>query len=177
VESTIVDCTVAPPLVRRAGGVTMEQLTAVVAEAVLTSHESTPERAQVAPGQLLRHYAPAAPVTVFAGAAADVVRRLAAEARHQAASGRRVGVLAPDEDLLSLAPALAAAASRGRIVVASLGQRGTPAEAAQRLFAALRALDAEGVEVIVAAGPDRHGLGVAVWDRLQRAAEGRVVRV
>jgi L-threonylcarbamoyladenylate synthase len=131
----------------------------------------------VAPGQLLRHYAPAAPVTVFAGAAADVVRRLAAEARHQAASGRRVGVLAPDEDLLSLAPALAAAASRGRIVVASLGQRGTPAEAAQRLFAALRALDAEGVEVIVAAGPDRHGLGVAVWDRLQRAAEGRVVRV
>ena len=74
-------------------------------------------------------------------------------------------------------PALAAAASHGRIVVASLGRRAEPAEAAQRLFAALRRLDDDGVDVIVASGPDRQGLGAAVWDRLRRAAEGRVVLV
>ncbi len=176
VESTIVDCTVTPPVVRRAGGITLEALRAVVPEVVVaTAGDASPDAAQVAPGQLLRHYAPAAPLTVYTGEPSAVVRRLAAESRTHAASGRRVGVLAPDEDLLALAPELAAAASQGRVVVASLGKRAVPAEAARRLFAALRWLDDEAVDVIVAAGPVRDALGAAVWDRLRRAAEGRVV--
>jgi L-threonylcarbamoyladenylate synthase len=178
VESTIVDCTVTPPLVRRAGGITLEALRAVVPEIVVaTGPDASPDAAQVAPGQLLRHYAPAAPLTVYTGAADAVVRRLAAESRRHAASGRRVGVLAPDEDLVALAPELAAAASQGRVVVASLGKREVPAEAARRLFAALRWLDGEAVDLIVAAGPVRGDLGAAVWDRLRRAAEGRLVPV
>ena len=177
VESTIVDCTVTPPAVRRAGGISIEQLRAVVPEVVVITLEGSADHVQVAPGQLLRHYAPAASLTVFAGPVEAVVRRLAAESRTHAAAGRRVGVLAPDDDLVALAPALAAVAAHGRIVVASLGRRGAPAEAAQRLFAALRQLDADGVDVIVASGPDRHGLGAAVWDRLRRAAEGRVLQV
>lgn len=176
VESTIVDCTVAPPVVRRAGGITLEALRVVVPEiAVATAADASPDQAQIAPGQLLRHYAPAAPLTVYTGAADAVVRRLAAESRRHAASGRRVGVLAPDEDLVALAPELAAAASQGRVVVASLGKREVPAEAARRLFAALRWLDGEAVDLIVAAGPVRGDLGAAVWDRLRRAAEGRLV--
>jgi L-threonylcarbamoyladenylate synthase len=177
VESTIVDCTVVPPVVRRAGGITIEALRAVAPDIVATTMDASLAQAQIAPGQLLRHYAPAAPLTVYIGDPADVVRRLSAEARMSVASGRRVGVLAPDEDLTALAPAIAATASQGRVVVASLGQRDEPAQAARRLFAALRLLDAEAVDVIVAAGPARHGLGAAVWDRLRRAAEGRVVPV
>jgi L-threonylcarbamoyladenylate synthase len=177
VESTIVDCTVTPARVLRAGGVTLEQLAAVIPGLAVESLDAAPDRAQVAPGQLLRHYAPSAPLTVFTGAVVPVVARLTTEARTHAAAGRRVGVLAPDEDLRALAPALAASAAHGRIVVASLGRRADPAAAAQRLFAALRTLDAQAVDVIVAAGPDRHGLGAAVWDRLRRAAEGRVVAV
>ncbi len=177
VESTIVDCTVTPPAVRRAGGLSVEQLRAVVPDIAVVTLDGSADHVQVAPGQLLRHYAPAASMTVFAGPVAAVVRRLAAESRTQSAAGHRVGVLAPDEDLVALAPSLAAAASHGRIVVASLGRRGEPAEAAQRLFAALRRLDDDGVDVIVASGPDRQGLGAAVWDRLRRAAEGRVVAV
>ena len=177
VESTIVDCTVVPPVVRRAGGIPVEALRRVAPDIVTTTTDASPAEAQIAPGQLLRHYAPSAPLTVYSGDPADVVRRLSAEARKSVASGRRVGVLAPDEDLMALAPAIAATASQGRVVVASLGQRDEPAQAAQRLFAALRLLDAEAVDVIVAAGPARHGLGAAVWDRLRRAAEGRVVMV
>ncbi|MGE0361953.1 MAG: L-threonylcarbamoyladenylate synthase [Vicinamibacterales bacterium] len=177
VESTIVDCTVEPAVVRRAGGIPLERLRAVVPGIVAVAGEAAVEQAQVAPGQLLRHYAPAAALTVYAGAPADVVRRLSAEVRTHVASGRRVGVLAPDEDLVAIAPDVAAVSSHGRVVVATLGRRGEPAQAAQRLFAALRALDGDGVDVIVASGPERHDLGAAVWDRLRRAAEGRVVPV
>jgi L-threonylcarbamoyladenylate synthase len=177
VESTIVDCTGAAPVVRRAGAITLEALRAVVPDVTVVTADVSPDRVQVAPGQLLRHYAPAARLTVFAGEPARVVRRLATEARAQAAAGRRVGVLAPDDDLVELAPELAAAASQGRVIVASLGKRAEPAEAAQRLFAALRWLDGEAVDVIVASGPVRDALGAAVWDRLRRAAEGRVIAV
>ena len=177
VESTIVDCTVSPPVVRRAGGVPFDALAEVVpglrvADAVIDVRE-----AQGAPGQLLRHYAPDARLTVYAGDPVAVVARLASEARAHVGRGSRVGVLAPEEDLMALAPDVAAAATRGRVMVASLGPRHDPAAAARLLFGALRRLDHERVDVIVAAGPARHGLGAAVWDRLRRAAEGRVIPV
>jgi len=176
VESTIVDCTVEPPVIRRAGGITREQIAAVLPEIAMVTTNGSAAHAQLAPGQLLRHYAPSAPVTVYAGEADAVVRRIAAEARTQAASGHRVGVLAPDEVLTALAPALAAAATHGRIAVAALGRRAAPDEAARRLFAALRSLEADRVDVILATGPEGAGLGAAVWDRLRRAAEGRVIQ-
>ncbi len=175
VESTIVDCTQSPPVVRRAGGVPFDALAGVVPGLRTSDTVTQIGTAQIAPGQLLRHYAPDARLTVFAGAATKVVARMASDARTHVARGARVGVLAPEEDLLALAPELAAAAARGRIVVASLGPRNDPSAAARVLFAALRTLDAGAVDVILASGPVTSGLGAAVWDRLRRAAEGRVV--
>lgn len=175
VESTIVDCTVSPPLVRRAGGVPLEALVGVVPQIAVADEVVGVDRAQLAPGQLLRHYAPAARLTVYDGAPGDGVARVAREVRQATASGRRVGVLAPDDALTALAPEIAAAASAGRVVVQTLGPRDDGAAAARVLFAALRALDAAGVDVILALGPTRTGLGAAVWDRLRRAAEGRIV--
>lgn len=175
VESTIVDCTVSPPLVRRAGGVPLEALVAVVPDIAVADEVVGIDRAQLAPGQLLRHYAPAARLTVYDGTPADGVARVAREVRQATGSGRRVGVLAPEDALTALAPEIAAAASAGRVVVQTLGPRDDGAAAARALFAALRALDAAGVDVILALGPTRTGLGAAVWDRLRRAAEGRIV--
>lgn len=177
VESTIVDCTVDPPVVRRAGGVTLDALRACLpaiasVEAVVDAGD-----AQIAPGQLLRHYAPAARVTVYDGALDAAIARVVREVRTAVGAGQRVGVLAPDEALTALAPELAARAVHGRVVVASLGRRDDPAAAAHVLFARLRELDADLVDVILALGPVRTGLGAAVWDRLRRAAEGRVVAV
>ena len=177
VESTIVDCTVSPPLVRRAGGVPLEALVDVVPAIVVAHETADAAHAQLAPGQLLRHYAPAARLTAYDGSLEACVARVAREVRQLAASGTRVGVLAPDEALTALAPAIAAPASAGRVTVASLGPRDDGAAAARVLFASLRQLDGAAVEVILALGPTRAGLGAAVWDRLRRAAEGRVVRV
>ena len=98
VESTIVDCTVVPPVVRRAGGVPIEALAGVVTELAQADGGADVRVPQLAPGQLLRHYAPPARLTVYDGAPAAGVARVAREVRQLTASGARVGVLAPDED-------------------------------------------------------------------------------
>jgi L-threonylcarbamoyladenylate synthase len=67
-------------------------------------------------------------------------------------------------------------AATGRVEVMPYGSRLDPARAARELFAALRALDQTGVTYILATSIGTDGLGLAVRDRLVRAAEGRVVR-
>jgi L-threonylcarbamoyladenylate synthase len=161
----------------RPGGVTREQLLVHVPDLVVDAASARLEVAQTAPGQLLRHYAPDAPVTMFTGEAIAVQQRLGAEARTAVGKGHRVGILAPEEDILALAPVLAAAATTGRVLLRAYGRRTAPEQAAQALFEALRALDAEHPDVILASDVGTEGLGAAVRDRLTRAAEGRVVRV
>lgn len=177
VESTIVDCTVSPPVVRRAGGVPLEAIREIVPDVVAHEAIAGVSEAQIAPGQLLRHYAPAARLTVYDGDPAEVEARVLREVRQAAGAGQRYGVLAPQESLLALAPSIAAAAARGRVVSASLGPREDPGAAARVLFARLRELDEAAVDAIAAILPAGHGLGAAVRDRLRRAAEGRVVAV
>lgn len=177
IESTIVDFTVDPPVMRRPGGLTLEQIRSVVPEVVAVSEQGRAEVAQVAPGQLTRHYAPQAELTLYIGAANLAIARVAADTRTLAAKGARVGILAPEEDLRALAPELAPLAATGRVEVQPYGSRRDPERSARELFAGLRALDATGVTHILASAIDADGLGLAVVDRLTRAAEGRVRKV
>ena len=176
-ESTIVDFTVEPPVMRRPGGLTLDQIHTVVPEVVATTQQGSAAVAQAAPGQLTRHYAPRAELTLYEGETARVVQRVAADVRTLTAKGERVGILAPEEDLLALAPELAPLAAAGRVAVRPYGSRLDLARAARELFAALRELDATGVSHILATSIGTEGLGIAVLDRLTRAAEGRVRRV
>ncbi|MFA5907371.1 MAG: L-threonylcarbamoyladenylate synthase [Vicinamibacterales bacterium] len=173
-ESTIVDFTVDPPVMRRPGGLTLEQIRAVVPEVVAIEQRGSAEAAQLAPGQLTRHYAPRAALTLFEGLSDAVIAGVGAEVRSLTAQGHRVGILAPEEDLLALAPVLAPVAAAGRVDVRPYGSRSDPARAARELFAALRDLDGTGVDVILATSIGTAGLGLAVRDRLIRAADGRI---
>ncbi len=175
-ESTIVDFTVDPPVMRRPGGLTLEQIQSVVPEVIAVAQQGSADVAQMSPGQLTRHYAPRAELTLYAGAADRVLARVAADARTLAAAGARVGILAPEDDLLLLAPELAPLAASGRIEVRPYGSRTDQARAARELYAALRALDETGVSHILATEIGAGGLGLAVLDRLTRAADGRVRR-
>jgi L-threonylcarbamoyladenylate synthase len=178
-ESTIVDFTVDPPVVRRPGGITFEQVHSLVPEVVFESLSTqapgpTPQAPQVAPGQLMRHYAPRAELILYEGNPAEVVSRIGADVRTAVAQGARVGILAPEEDLAALAPVVASTAAAGRVEVRPFGARKDPERAGRELFAALRDLDATGVTLILAASMGRDGLALAIRDRLVRAAEGRV---
>ena len=175
VESTILDLTVSPPLVRRPGGTAFDALRDVLPDVQMSAGFLDDVVAQPAPGQLIRHYAPRATLTLYRGDPERVVVRLASDARTAVASGSRVGILAPEEDLLALAPRLAASAAAGRIVTARLGSRRDTASSARDLFQSLRALDSAGVDVIYASVPEEGAFADALVDRLTRAAEGRVV--
>jgi L-threonylcarbamoyladenylate synthase len=174
VESTIVDFSVDPPVLRRPGGITFEQVHSLVPEVVLATQQVSDAEPQLAPGQMTRHYAPTADLTFYEGDAASVVERIGADVRTAVAGGSRVGILAPEEDLTALAPIIAATAAAGRVEVRPCGSRRDAARAARDLFAGLRELDASGVDVIFAASPGTGGLALAVRDRLMRAADGRI---
>jgi L-threonylcarbamoyladenylate synthase len=167
VESTVLDLTGSVPIVLRPGAVTVEMLETVVPRvevrtAALASGQTT---AMPSPGMLARHYAPRAPLALYEDeAGAALPPRLLADARAQRDAGRLVGVLAADEDQGELA-------ALPGVRMAVVGSTADLAAVASRLYAALRELDAAGVDVILARGfPATSGLGVAISDRLRRAA-------
>jgi hypothetical protein len=108
-------------------------------------------------------------MTLYYGAAVSLPGALRAGVEQAVAAGHRVGVLATRDD---------AAMLRGMpVVVADIGAPGDMAAIAARLYAALRELDAQHVDVIFARMPAADDpLARAVRDRLHRAA-ARAVRV
>jgi len=173
-ESTIVDFTADPPVLRRPGGITFEQVRSLVPEVIVQSGQGGAEEPQSAPGQMTRHYAPKAELTLYEGPSDAVVRRVAADLRSATAAGDRVGILAPEEDLSALAPDIAARATSGRIETIPYGSRNDLERSARELYASIRTLDATGVAKIFAIGVGAEGLARAIHDRLIRAADGRV---
>ena len=173
-ESTIVDFTSDPPMIRRPGGITFEQVHSLVPEVVFATQQGSDDQPQVAPGQLTRHYAPNAELTLYEGAEQAVRERVAADLRSITASGDRVGILAPEEDLKALAPEIAARAASGRIESIPYGSRSDLERSGRELYASIRALDATGVTRILAIGVGSDGIARAIHDRLMRAADGRI---
>ena len=164
VESTIVDLTVTPPRLLRPGGVTLEELRDVLGEvavdAAVTRLMGADEHPR-APGMKYRHYAPKAPVTEVQGDPAESARYIR---RHV---GDRDGVICFDEfvPLFEGHPTEA------------MGPAADQAEQARRVFDALRYFDGTGVEQIWAQGPDPSGIGLAVSNRLNKAAGFHIVQV
>jgi L-threonylcarbamoyladenylate synthase len=120
---------------------------------------------------LLRHYSPRATLRLFEGVDTNVRRALVDAALSLIAAGRSVGVLVADEDR----PALADLADLN-VPIRALGSLADLDQVARNLFAMLRDLDSLGLEVILARTFPRTGVGLAIYDRLLRAAEGRVDR-
>ena len=157
VESTIIDLTVQPPRLLRPGGLPLEELEAVLGEVAVDKavwqRLGDGEKAK-APGMKYRHYAPRAAVTVVTG----TPRRSAAYIREHLPAG--AGVICFDE----YAPLFA-----GHIVH-RLGSQEDKLAQAQHVFDALRTFDDTDVTAILAQCPDESGLGLAVGNRLKKAA-------
>jgi len=170
VESTVVDLTTEPPIVLRPGGVPLEALrellpTIRVAPRALPTDARQQEATLArAPGQMERHYAPHARLIAFDGAGATAIAAIRAEALAALGRGERVGALLADDEVAWLADL--------PVTVARLGPLADQAALARHLYAALRELDAAGVDVLLAHTFGRAGLGLALEDRLRRAAGG-----
>lgn len=163
VESTIIDLTCTPPRILRQGGVPAEQLATVLGDVSIHTAIVADADAAPAPGMLLKHYSPRAPVTIFRGSTTAIQTHIVTLA-HQKTP---LAWLCYDEDV--------AIATQAHIPFATLGARDNGAVVATRLFAAIRELDALTVAQIVTSEPIGAGVAAAVRDRLFRAAEGRIV--
>lgn len=147
VESTVLDLSGAQPMLLRPGGVTVEAIEAVIGPVAHGGSVVAMESLR-SPGQLASHYAPSLPVRLDAVSATC------------------------DEALLAFGPP-----GEGSGVLYQLSESGDVVEAAARLFDGLRWLDAEGqrrgLRGIAAMPVPEAGLGLAINDRLRRAAAPR----
>lgn len=164
VESTIIDLTCTPPRLLRPGGLPLEALEEILGEVAVdkavVSRLADGERPR-APGMKYRHYAPKAPVTVVTGDPAQS----AAYIREHLTPGAGVICFHEFTGLFE-----------GHIVH-DLGHSLDKAEQARHVFDALRTFDETDVPEIWAQCPDNGGLGLAVGNRLKKAAGFHVVEV
>jgi L-threonylcarbamoyladenylate synthase len=166
VESTVLDLSGDVPMILRPGAVSLDMLRAILPDVERRAADAAASGAQPSPGLLERHYSPRAPLTVYDGA--DAVARLIRDACASLADGRRLGIMAADEDRAALSEIERAG---GPATIAYLGSEGDLATVASRLYAAIRELDASGVDQIVTRSfPGDDGLAVAIRDRLRRAS-------
>ena len=157
VESTIIDLTVTPPQLLRPGGLPLESLRGALGEVTVdkavTQKMADGEKPR-APGMKYRHYAPKAPVTVVTGGAKASARYLLTHAAGNA------GIICFDE----FVPVFESH------IVHPLGASGDKRAQAQHVFDALRTFDETDVPEIWAQCPDSKGLGLAIGNRLKKAA-------
>lgn len=172
VESTVLDVTGEQPMILRLGAVTPEMLREVLGTVgVRHTHEPPPTGPLPSPGLLERHYSPRAPLTLYEGP--DALRSLFRDATAAVAAGQRVGLMLARGDLdgatFSVEPH-----ARQNVTVRELGPE--LSDVARTLYGALRDLDNASVDAILArAFSTADGLGLAIADRMRRAAAGRVV--
>jgi L-threonylcarbamoyladenylate synthase len=145
VESTVVDLTSPKPALLRPGGIAKSAIERVLGQTLRRIHPGAGDGARLSPGQLASHYAPRARVRLG-------VRHPAPDEAFLAFGGIPAGI---DAKALDLSP------------------RRDLVEAAANLFAMLRSLDRPDITAIAVAPIPRRGLGLAINDRLERAAAPR----
>lgn len=145
VESTIITVREQSIWILRSGPITAEDLRPFAKEVAVANRSALPN----APGQMKSHYAPKTPLNVLAQGARPGIEK-----------GRRVALLAwcSDDD------------AKGFSKVEVLSRTGDLKEAAATLFAKLRILDSAKLDLIVAEAVPEEGLGIAIMDRLRKAA-------
>lgn len=158
VESTVIDCTTEPATILRPGGVTKEAIEAVIGPVNLDANLNDETAAPRSPGMKYTHYAPSAPLYLVDGGREELVRII----MERKDAGKQVGALVFDEE-----PTPAD-------VTLSLGR--SMETAAQRLYEALRTFDETDVEEIYVNRIEPTGVALAVYNRLYKAAGGKVIR-
>lgn len=143
IESTILDISGTTPTILRQGGVIQTDIETLIGQVSVFTGHT---QAPIAPGQMQSHYAPQAQL------------RLNAAQAHA------------DEAWLMFGPELG---TNGGITRLNLSERGDLHEAAANLFAMLRELDKADISTIAVMPIPETGLGLAINDRLRRAAAPR----
>lgn len=164
-ESTIVKIDGDGLILLRPGGISCDALSLVcekvtVADAVL--HQLAENERPLSPGMKYRHYAPTAPLVLLKGEDENVIAYLKAET-----VARKCAILCYNEECNALSDS----------TLFPIGQKDDLVTQAHRLFAALREADSSDAEIIYAHLPPQNGIGLALYNRLIRAAAHTIKEV
>ena len=168
-ESTVISLAGEKPCILRPGGVTKAMLEEVLGEVDLAGSILRPlEKGEKAlsPGMMYKHYSPDGQVTLIEGEESAVVEALRKLYAHAASESHRACVMCFSEHVAALADCQPH----------DIGSKDDPSEVAHRLFATLRGLDEEKMDVIFSEVMPPEGVGLAVMNRLGRAAGFRTVQ-
>lgn len=166
-ESTIIDLSGETPMILRPGYITQEMLEEIVGN-VGTDRSILDDSSGIAPkapGMKYRHYAPRGSLVVVEGRQERVMAYINGCLGECRAGGMKSGVIATDET----------AAGYVADSVKSVGKREDECAIARHLFQILREFDDEGVQAIYAEAFDSKGVGLAVMNRLLKAAGHQVI--
>lgn len=170
VESTIIDCTVNPPVVLRPGGTTVEMLKELDNRIELDKglmSKPTEDFKPKAPGMKYRHYAPKAKVRIVSGKREKTIEKICEIVHNYIDDGKKVGILASEENSKYYV--------EGNVKV--LGSTSKLEDVAHNLFESLRSFDDMGMDIIIAEAFEEKGLGIAIMNRLKKSAGYDIITV
>lgn len=167
-ESTVLDLTSVNPTVLRPGGVSVEALKKSISNLQLSQKyiDTHDGFAMPSPGMLSKHYSPNAKLLLLTGSSDNVIIHLLEIISALISKGFKVGIMVTNEDALHF--------SGLNVKTVKLGSESNLSEIGQNLFAQMRILDKEDVDLILIRAVKLQGLGLAIWDRLVRASEQHV---
>lgn len=162
VESTVISLVCDPPRLLRPGGITVDQLRDAIGEVTVDDAVMNPlkDGAKAAsPGMKYKHYSPKADVILVDSTQEEYLSFVNSK------TGENAAALCYDEDLPLL-----------EIQSISIGRSDDEAAQAHELFAALRRADEMGFATVYAHCPSTQGVGLAVYNRMIRAAGFQIIR-
>jgi len=163
-ESTVLDVTVDPPMLLRPGGITPKQIEDIIGHIDIDKTilgKVNADNIPKSPGMKYKHYAPKAHVIIVKGENINnQVTKICNLAAEKKLEGKKVGICATKQTIDNY---------KGFEAI-SIGDRNKPETIAAKLFSLLREFDAKGVEVILAESVDENGVGLAIMNRMVKAA-------
>jgi len=169
IESTVVDMTGAYPVILRPGSITAETIWEVTGlkSGTSTAADTSPPRS---PGMKYRHYAPKAPMQILKGEPHNIAAYILKQCTENPSKEHQVGVLVTDSVNNILSGKIPQ-----NVEMMILGNNNN--DIAQNLFAHLRRFDKLNVKIIYTEAVLDTGIGIAIMDRMLKAAEGNVFEV
>ncbi|MGG7059919.1 L-threonylcarbamoyladenylate synthase [Clostridium nigeriense] len=170
VESTIVDCTVMPPVVLRPGGITLEMLREICSDITIDKAiQGKPDGnlKPKAPGMKYRHYAPKAKLKIIKGNKEKTIEKINEIVQNYIDNQKKVAILSTEE--------LSGRFPLGEVI--TLGSEKNLYDVARNLFEALRKCDDINVDYILCQAFEEKGVGLAIMNRLNKAAGFDILEV
>jgi len=167
-ESTVLDLMQSPPCILRPGGIPLEKLKTMIPDIqVRKSFLKESKQNQLSPGQLFKHYSPNVPLLLFQGPSPEkVTRAMYAYMKKMMGNQKQIGAMIAEEDIV-LFQELQQKGGR----IENMGSINQLDQIAQNLFSCMRNLEASNVDMILICLPPDNELGLAINDRLVRAAK------